>query len=107
MKRPHKVKVNEKVYEIVSKDKAWSKRHKAMGMIRYDAAKIEIAPHEDDTELLDTFLHELLHSIIEEYKVSIDRRSEEKIVRELSGALTQVLLENPSLGKWIHKKTEK
>lgn len=104
-RRPKKIKINESEYKVISRSKEWGK--KQFGQITYDKKLIEIAEGQNPEEYLDTVIHEVMHGIIEEYDVEMDRRKEEKFVTQISNYLTDVLKKNPKLVEWLSHQSQK
>lgn len=88
IKIPNKVKINGLKYEIEHK-----KLEEEYGSISYENMKIEIEEniHPQQQEL--TFIHELLHAILEALYYR-DLNNDEKFVEDLSRCLHQVLIDN-------------
>ena len=101
---PKKIRVKDVAYKTQMRTSHWSAHHKALGMCHFDKKLIELADIQNDDELVDTYLHELLHSIIKEYELDVDGRSEEKLVTELANSLTDIFKNNKNLLLWIYKK---
>lgn len=106
-RRPKKIKINETDYKVVCRSKRWGRDKKAYGQITYDKKLIEITEGQTPQEYLDTVIHEVMHGIIEEYEVKMDRRKEEKFVTNISNHLTDVLKKNPKLLDWIVSQAQK
>lgn len=106
-RRPKKIKINETDYKVISRSKRWGKAQKAYGQITYDKKLIEITEGQTPQEYLDTVIHEVMHGIIEEYEVAMDKRKEEKFVTKISNHLTDVLKKNPKLLDWIVSQAQK
>lgn len=106
-RRPSNIKINEKNYKVISRSKSWGASRDAAGQITYHKQLIEITKGQNPSDYLDTVIHEVMHGIIEEYGVSMDRRREEKFVTQISNNLTDVLKKNPKLLEWIIKQAQK
>lgn len=67
---------------------------------------LNLADMPSELKLLNTFIHELLHACWYEYHLD-DRKSatEEEIVLALSDGLTQALVRNKALGKYLYDAT--
>ena len=78
----------------------------AQGCYRADEPEIRVKEGMSKVETLNTILHEILHSIVyvyglkEEFK---DNDKEEKLVNALGNGLTEVLLRNPDVVRFIGK----
>jgi len=107
IKRPKVVKVKESYYKLVPRSNAWQKKHNAMGRIDYKNLIIEFDRTQPDIDLVDTFIHEFLHSIIAEYKIKIKGSREEALVTKMSQGLTTLFLENEDLLEWLHNKLKR
>jgi len=106
-RRPKKIKINETDYKVISRAKSWGASKEALGQITYHKQLIEITKGQNASDYLDTVIHEVMHGIIEEYEVSMDRRREEKFVTQISNNLTDVLKKNPKLLEWIIEQAQK
>ena len=105
--RPKTVKVKNNEYKIVSKTREWKEENGAYGMIHFDKNLIEIANSQSKQNLVDTVLHEILHAIVEEYKIKFTHHKvEERIVTHISQGLTAVFKDNPNLIEWIKEKSK-
>jgi len=106
-RRPNKIRINETDYKIVSRSKQWGEKTSTMGQITYHKQMIEVADGQTAHDLLDTIIHEVMHGIIEEYKVKMDHRKEEKFVTTISNHLTDVLKKNPRFVEWLSQQSQK
>jgi Zn-dependent peptidase ImmA (M78 family) len=66
---------------------------------------IYICTHLDPIVVADTFLHEILHAIWNEYNLA-ESDQEERIVHTLATGLIQVFFDNPELITWLRKMTK-
>lgn len=76
------------------------------GCYRADESEIRVREGLSNRELLNTILHEVLHAIIYCYGLKDNFKNdgdEEKIVNALGNGLTEVILRNPALVKFIEK----
>lgn len=105
--RPKKLKIRNEKYDVVSRSKSWGDYHQAYGMIKYNDKLIQLAEDQAPAEMANTLLHEMLHAIIHEYEIGIDGRSEERIVRTITDALTEAFSANPNLVTWIQKRLKR
>ena len=106
-RRPKKITINETDYKVVTRSKKWGIDKEAYGQITYSRKMIEIADGQTPQEYLDTVIHEVVHGIIEEYGVEMDRRKEEKFVTQFSNSLTDVLKKNPNFVAWLNEQSKK
>lgn len=106
VKLPKKVKIGSREYKVIKRSKRWGKKHKAYGQIQYDKRIIELSNDQNSKELADTLLHELIHSIIHEYKIKLDGRKEESLVTKISNGFTDVFSKNPNLLPWLVRQLE-
>lgn len=115
-RRPHKVKIGDNEYKVVSrKYKSWSKKKtRTFGQIGYNKNVIEINKDQKNgiwngqsVEEVDTVIHEILHGVVSEYEINVDGRKEEKWVTLMANGLTDVLLKNPNLVAWLKERIDK
>lgn len=95
LKFPHKVRLTpDTSYEVVWVDKL-EKMGSAelLGECRYEHKQIALV--KDEAQILETFIHELLHAVDFEYGIGIPH----KTIYQLEEALARVL----RLNKWIKK----
>ena len=74
------------------------------GCYRADPPEIRVKQGEQGRELLNTLLHECIHAVIYTYGLKKDFKDdeeEEKIVNALGNGLTEILVRNPELVKFI------
>lgn len=105
MKLPNKVRIAGLDYAIVPCD---ALQHQRMyGVFDANAREIRIdSNHYNHHNILDTILHEILHGVYWQYNIKSED-DEERTVTAMSTGLTQVLLDNPDLVKWIVRETKK
>lgn len=79
----------------------------AQGLYRADSSEIRIKQGMEGRELLNTLLHECLHGIFYCYGLKEilehDDKREEQIVNAVGNGLTEILIRNPDLVKFINK----
>jgi len=78
----------------------------AQGVYRAEQSEIRIREGTEGRELLNTILHEVLHSIVYVYGMKKDFKDdddEEKIINGLANGLTEAMLRNPSIVKIVNK----
>jgi hypothetical protein len=99
---PSSVKIGFRNYTINElKENAFNDEGEAL-LGRHDwKGVIEINPHFQPEEVVNSFIHEILHGIVDVYNIGIDKEAEELYVRQLANPLTALLKDNPDLLKWI------
>lgn len=105
MKLPSKVRIAGLDYKITPCDYVYHKRRYA----EFDATGREIridGNPNNHYNVLDTLLHEIMHGIYWGYNIK-DEDEEERTVTAMATGLSQVLLDNPDLVKWIVRETKK
>lgn len=95
MEIPSKVRIGSKDYEVVVSDKAILKgSQQYYGHIDWEHHKIEIDNTlQDEQGIFQTFLHELVHGIVHEFKIDFST-DEEDIVDRFADGLHQVIRDN-------------
>ena len=95
MKRPTRIRVGKKQYSVEVVEAMLRKRE--MGRVHYDRKTIEIGRMSNttgkrysNTEVADTFWHEVTHAILEEMGEH-GLNHDEKFVTEFANRLTQVI----------------
>lgn len=99
MKIPKKIKIGPHTYKI-KYQKGMSKNHSVLGQTRMLDGVIAIDPEQIQTQLEDTFIHEILHAINMQVEfVNRDRDVEESAIIKLSPLLLQIIKENKEIFK--------
>jgi Zn-dependent peptidase ImmA (M78 family) len=101
MRIPEKVRVGSMIYSVTQGDKTLLINNKACkGLISYEKHEIEINNSVQDKQGAEqTFLHELVHAIVYERNITLEKTDEEVIVDELATGLHQVIMDNPDIFK--------
>lgn len=98
MNIPKKVKVGAHSYKV-SFEKDLSTNHAVMGQSRHAKGQIVLDTEQMQTQLEDTFIHEILHAI--QFQCNFlntrDGQVEEDAIARLAPALLQVIKDNPNL----------
>ncbi len=97
MNIPKKIKIAGFEYKVRHVKKLNDGRAMLYGRILFDTHKIKLLNTKtvNDTRKEVTFIHEVLHGIIEHYNISFEsEEAEEEVVKKLAGGLWQVLEEN-------------
>lgn len=95
MEIPSKVRIGSKDYEVVVSDKTILKgSQQCYGHIDWEHHKIEIDNTlQDEQGMFQTFLHELVHGIVHEFKIDFSADGEDIIDRFADG-LQQIIRDN-------------
>lgn len=91
-----KLKIGYKEYTIVKKQEIIELPDECYGKINYDDEIIEIATKYNQNQQNQSFLHELIHGILEKLDMH-ELRQNEKVVNQLSKELYEVILNNPHI----------
>lgn len=99
MEIPSKVRIGSVDYEIVIEDKTIVlDAVQCKGQIDYDYHKINIDSSIQDKQGQEqTFLHELIHGIVRERSLDLEKVDEENIVDGLAVGLHQIIRDNPQI----------
>ena len=105
MKLPKKVKVGYKTYKIKEWESAEDRHSHSLGAARHHEAEIFIDTHSvNETEVVNTMLHEILHCISWTYGLQADFGSqefEEKIVNTVANGLIETMQSNKDVFQFI------
>jgi len=109
MNVPNKIKVGGYTYSVVFVEDLRNERDvKLLGQVLYAPTK-RISLHEDCKEdpklLLDTLLHEILHSLYHHFDLA-EQEEEEKVITTIATGLVMVYVDNPELVDLIKKATK-
>ncbi len=91
-----KLKIGYKEYTIVKKQEVIDLPDECYGRIDYDDEIIEISIKYNQNQQNQTFLHELIHGILDKLDMH-ELRKDEKVVNQLSKELYKVILDNPHI----------
>lgn len=109
---PKKVRIAGFDYEVTETDgekkvkpkeigRSGTKSISLLGLIDYNEQTIEVRTDRPKDGILHTFLHEVIHGIVDRYNVPMpeDTESMEEVVDSISAGLLQVLKDNPEIPK--------
>ncbi len=101
MKIPEKVRIGSMIYPVIQSDKILIVDHKeCKGKIDYERHTIEVNNYVQDLQGCEqTFLHEIVHGIVDSRAISLDNSDTELVVDELAMGLHQLILDNPEIFK--------
>ena len=101
MNIPSAVRIDSMDYKVCISDKVLlCDVQRAYGHIDYERHIIEIDETLQDKQGQEqTFLHELVHGIISERNLDLEKADEETIVDEIAKGLHQVIRDNPGIFK--------
>lgn len=96
---PSKVKIGGCTYNVIVEDKdIILNGRQCKGMIDYEFHTIKIDSSVQDKQgQAQTFLHELIHGIIYERSLDLEKCDEERITDEIAIGLHQVIVDNDDL----------
>lgn len=92
MKIPNKIKIGPHIY-TVKYEKGFLQNHKAYAQSRHSKLEIILDPEVSRSQLEDSFIHELLHSIDDQIGFTEKDKDEESIAR-LTPRLLEVFTDN-------------
>ena len=101
-KLPAEVKVGNRVYQCGDLQQP---NHALNGVCHVEEGVIYVAKDLQKDFHLEIAVHELLHAIWANYNIQ-DEDDEERTVSQLATGLTQVLLDNPELLKYIQSQVK-
>ena len=99
MRLPKHVKIGPYKFEVTTRDETWSAITGVSGRFNSHELVIDIVLSESPVYTLDTLLHEILHAAVFTYNIPMG--DEECMVRPLATALTQVMVDNPDVVKYL------
>ena len=105
VKIPSQVKVGPYNYRINSRDMEWFRVHNIHGRVHNSSLVMDIVNEQSPEMVLDTLIHEILHTVFYVYNVE-EEDDEERTVNTMATGFTAVLVDNPELGKLISKVTK-
>lgn len=79
------------------------------GLYSADRSEIRLKQGIEGREALNTMLHEIMHAIVYSYGMKHsfkDDEHEEKIVNALGNGLTEALMRNQTLAKWVYENAK-
>lgn len=99
MKIPDKVRIGSMVYGVTQSDKTLIvDQRECKGKIDYHYHTIEINNALQDLQGCEqTFLHEIVHGIIDSRAISLDNDDTELVVDEIAMGLHQLIKDNPEI----------
>ncbi len=65
---------------------------------------INLDTHEQEADLLNTLIHEMLHHMWSLYSMDEGSLTEERVVDSLANGLSEALVRNPELARWIQRQ---
>ena len=100
MKIPKTVKIGPHTYEIKFEEKM-SNNHDSLGLSVHEHGLIKLDPDMTQTQIEDTFLHEVLHCMNQQTEVfkGEDKDAKEDSVKRLAPLLLQFIKDNPEIFK--------
>lgn len=100
MNIPEKIRIGSMDYKVVITEKTiLNNAQQCYGHINFDDHVIEIDKTLRDTQGHEqTFLHELVHGIVKEFKIDFSD-NEENVVDKLADGLHQIIRDNPEMFK--------
>lgn len=91
-----KVKIGYKEYEIVKEPEIINLPEELMGQINFQEEKIRISTKYSQNQQNQSFLHELVHGILEKLSLR-ELNDNETIVDQIATTLYEVILDNPHI----------
>ena len=101
MKIPDKIRIGSMYYTITLSDKILTLDHKVCkGLVNYEMHTIEINNSvQDDQGVEQTFLHEVVHALVNERNFDFCSTDNEMKVDEFASGLHQIIKDNPGIFK--------
>lgn len=101
MKIPKSIRIGSCDYEVNLEDKTIvNNGRQCYGEINYDYHEINIDTSIQDKQTQEqTFLHELMHGIVNSRKLDLQNSDDETITDEIAIGLHQVIRDNPNIFK--------
>lgn len=105
MNIPDTVRIGSADYEVELTDEVLVMNSQQLkGLIDYEFHEIKISNTVQDRQGQEqTFLHELVHGIIDERSLNLAESNDETIVDEIAKGLHQVIRDNPEIFKYKNK----
>jgi hypothetical protein len=109
MKFPKQIKIVDQIYDIIYTDNLITdnlKENECLGQIDFSMRKIKIYKPEDqsDNDTWNTLFHELLHAIIDIFKIeeieNLPENQQEHIIHLLATGLNVIMIDNKLCFKW-------
>jgi hypothetical protein len=99
--KPTSIKIGYIDYTVTWVDNKWSDSTGRRGEIDYCGREIFIVQDMDNLSIADTFIHELMHALMQHYERNIETPIERERAVEIMGAgLVMVWRDNPDVLKW-------
>lgn len=90
------IKVGYRTYRILPWEEGDAAENNRLGEISYRAGEIRINDGRAPQERAETILHEILHALLYDSGMNLDREEEEKVVSVLAPRLTALFHDNPN-----------
>ena len=99
MNIPNKVKVGGAIYTVEQSDNILAEdTQQCKGLVNHDMHIINICTSVQDVQGCEqTFLHELVHAIVNDHGIEFNCSNDESITEELAKGLHQVIIDNPDI----------
>jgi hypothetical protein len=104
MKIPEKIKVGYREYKLEKWKQTVANAGDAHGQFFAKEGVIGYTAEETGVSHANTILHELFHSIIYQWNIDLDEKTEEIVVNGLTNGLTTVFVDNPELVDYLKIK---
>ena len=104
MKIPEKIKVGYRYYSLEKWKQTVTSANEAHGQFFAKEGIIGYTTEEKGVSHANTILHELLHSIIYQWNIDLDEKTEESVVNGLTNGLTTVFVDNTELMDYLKLK---
>ena len=101
------IKIGYTKYEIQVWDKMTATSNEAYGEFFERQMAIGIDTNQNGIQLVNTFLHEIMHGVIYQYGMKLDGdadQREETLVNVITNGMTSVYVDNPWLLPWIQQQ---
>lgn len=102
---PKKIKMGRRSMKVVIEPEVLIDGTKNWGAAGYAQRQIRMSKEQPDSEVMDTFIHELVHLIFADKGVNHRVGSDEEyLVATISAGLTDMFYENPQLVHYIQER---
>jgi hypothetical protein len=94
---PHSVRIGAVRYSIEMVDRAMLGDHGRLGDCNPNTATIRVADSRPPAVIAETLIHEVLHAVMDDAGMDMDKDDEERLVSGLSPRLAALIADNPAL----------
>jgi hypothetical protein len=107
MSLPSSIKFGSKTINIELIDKELADKKKIFGEYNHKTKTIQLDKSLDNSETIDTTLHEIFHALLDFYYVDLRAKDEEIACSVLASGLCNILYQNQELLEFLYKSLKK